>query len=253
MIPTAQLASARADVLGLALDYPAGAETPHAHAQFGQIMSIARGAVTVQTEQGCWVLPPQRALWIPAGVRHAFSHARPVSLRTVYVRRGSPGMPRWQRCTVIHVAALLRELVLALAEVPWDYAPDSRGDRIGRVLLDILTPLEQDALDLRTPTDPRAARAALIARGDSRHALPLGAIAHQAGASERTLNRLFLAETRMGFGAWRRRLRMTLALERLADGEAVAVVAAAIGYENPSSFIAAFKAVFGTTPAKYFS
>ena len=253
MIPTMQLASATADVLGLALEYPAGAETSHVHEQFGQIMYIVRGAATVQTEQGCWVLPPQRALWIPAGVRHAFSHARPVSLRTVYVRRGCAGMPDWRQCTVIHVAALLRELMLALMDMPWNYASDSHADRIGKVLLDSLAAAEQDALDLRTPNDPRAARAALIARGDPAHTLPLSEIAHRAGASERTLNRLFIAETSMGFGAWRRCLRLTHALESLAYGEPVATVAAAIGYENPSSFIAAFKSVFGTTPAKYFS
>lgn len=253
MIPTARLASAKADILGLALEYSAGGETSHVHEQFGQIMYVVRGAATIETDQGCWVLPPQRALWIPAGVRHSLSHARPISLRAVYVRRDRPGVPCWTHCQVIHVAALLRELILAMMVAPWDYLRDSHPDRIGKVLLDSLASAEQEALDLRSPTDPRAMRAALIARSDSGHALPLGEIAHRAGASERTLNRLFLAETGMGFGAWRRSLRLMHALESLAHGEPVASVATAIGYENSSSFIAAFKSVFGTTPAKYFS
>lgn len=208
--------------------------------------------MTVQTPAGRFVLPPQRALWIPANVAHAFSNARPVSLRTVYVRRNSASIPGWQDCKLLHVDALSRELILALASEPWNYMADSRGTRLAIVLLDYLTPLQAGAVQMRDPRDARAARAAAIVRDDAGHKLTLKEIAVKAGASERTLERLFVAETSMGFGAWRRCLRLNKALERLADGEPITAVAEDAGYLNPSSFIAAFKSAFGTTPARYF-
>ena len=45
---------------------------------------------------------------------------------------------------------------------------------------------------------------------------------------------------------------MITALEQLAHGDSVSNVAYAVGYETPSSFIAAFKASFGMTPTAYF-
>jgi AraC-like DNA-binding protein len=45
---------------------------------------------------------------------------------------------------------------------------------------------------------------------------------------------------------------MITALERLAHGESVSNVADAVGYETPSSFIAAFRDTFGRTSTAYF-
>ena len=175
-----------------------------------------------------------------------------MSLRTVYVRSNSENIPDWKDCKLLHVDALSRELILALAFEPWNYVANSRGTRLAIVLLDNLAPFHADSIHLRNPSDARATRAAAIARDDVGHRLTLREIALKAGASERTLDRLFVAETNMGFGAWRRCLRLSDALERLADGEPIAAVAETAGYVNPSSFIAAFKSAFGTTPARYF-
>ena len=252
MTETKRPEAASAAVIGLSHEYAPGTEVVHTHEAFGQIMYAVRGAMTVTSAHGCWVLPPQRALWIPPGVPHKIAHSRPVSLRTVYVRGGTEGMPDWLRCTVLHVSPLVRELILAVVCAPWDHAADSSAARLGRTLLDQLTLLEQEAFYLPEPRDSRAQKAASIARGDAAHLLSLKDIARRAGASERTLDRLFSAEAGVGFGAWRRSLRLLLALERLANGEPVGMVAAAIGYENPSSFVAVFKASFGATPARYF-
>lgn len=252
MIATRSPECASASVVGLAHEYAAGSEVVHAHEDFGQILYAVRGAMTVHAAHGCWVLPPQRALWIPAGVPHTFSHLRPISLRTVYVRRGTLGAPAWAHCTVMHVSALVRELILACVAQPWDHEVDSRAYRVGRVLLDQLSLLRQEAFFLPEPVDPRAVKAARVARSDPTGLLGSKDIAREAGASDRTLDRLFTAEVGMGFGAWRRNLRLITALERLASGQPVSVVASSIGYENASSFVAVFKSAFGVTPARYF-
>ena len=75
----------------------------------------------------------------------------------------------------------------------------------------------------------------------------------EAGASERTLARLFRSETGMTFAAWRQQLRLIRALELLAEGTAVTEVALAVGFDSPSSFIAMFRRSLGTTPSRYFA
>jgi AraC-like DNA-binding protein len=240
-------------VLGFTRDYPAGSEVIHAHEHHAQIMYAVRGSMTVATTDGIWVLPPQRALWIPPGVAHTFRHSRPISLRAVYIHRRTEGIPQWASCSVLNVSALVRELILACAELPSEYPQNGRETRLGIVLLDHLALLQQESFYLPEPTDPRAVKAAEVIKKNPTDTRTLKEIASLVGASPRTLERLFAAQTNMGFGAWRQRLRMMLALENLAAGETVSTTAALIGYENSSSFIAVFKSVFGCSPAKYFS
>lgn len=242
-----------APVLGLAREYSPGLREPHTHEHHAQIMYAVKGSMTVLTAEGIWVLPPQRALWIPAGVAHTFKHARTVSLRTVYVQATTPGIPDWAQCSVLNVCTLVRELILACAQLPGEYADNSRESRLGSVLLDHLVLLQRDAFYLPEPTDKRAVRAANLIKQNPNDTRPIKDIAFEVGASARTLERLFADQTRMGFGAWRLRLRMMVALEHLAAGESVSTTAAAIGYESSSSFIAVFRSVFGDSPAKYFA
>ena len=73
-----------------------------------------------------------------------------------------------------------------------------------------------------------------------------------AGASKRTIERIFKLETGLGFGKWRQQLRLGHALSLLAGGEAVTSVAFDVGYESVSAFISAFRMTFGQTPGQYF-
>jgi len=106
-------------------------------------------------------------------------------------------------------------------------------------------------LDLPQPAEPRLRRVtqALLANPGDRRSL--AAWARWAGASPRTLARLFLRETGLSFGAWRQRARLLQAVARLATGQAVTTVALDVGYDSPSAFIAAFRRQFGTTPRRY--
>jgi AraC-like DNA-binding protein len=77
-------------------------------------------------------------------------------------------------------------------------------------------------------------------------------LAKIAGASKRTLERLFKFETGLGFGKWRQQLRLGHAMRLLAAGEAVTSVALEVGYDSTSAFISAFRMTFGKTPGNYF-
>jgi len=96
----------------------------------------------------------------------------------------------------------------------------------------------------------RICDALLNTPGDARS---LDAWAAEAGASTRTLARLFIAETGMSFVHWRQLVRVQHALPLLASGRPVADVSLALGYETPGAFAAMFRRVTGSTPSAYFN
>ncbi|HVT67927.1 MAG TPA: AraC family transcriptional regulator [Trebonia sp.] len=87
--------------------------------------------------------------------------------------------------------------------------------------------------------------------GDPADDRTLAELGRAAGASERTLSRLFRRDTGMTFPQWRAQLRLQHAMLLLAAGSSVTAAAAASGYGNTSAFIAAFRDAFGVTPAAY--
>lgn len=244
--------SAQAPVVGVSNHWPSRSEkASHTHSRH-QLMYSQKGVIHVSTPSGSWILPPTKSIWISGGVPHALLVKRPVELVTLWVDRDAPGAPNWIGCKVVSVSPLIRELLRACSEQPWDYPPDSRSSRLARVLLEQLEVHEQAPLELPELSDPRAERVAAMLRADPADRRPLAELASAAGASHRTIERLFAAEARMSFGRWRVRHRMIAALEQLAHGDSVSNVAYAVGYETPSSFIAAFRVSFGTTPTAYF-
>ena len=119
-------------------------------------------------------------------------------------------------------------------------------------MLDQLRVLPSAALELPMPRDARALRLALRLREACGEAASLDRLAHAAGGSRRTLERLFRKETGMSLGRWRQQVRLLQAMRLLARGEPVTSTALEVGYESPSAFIAAFSNALGTTPGRYF-
>ncbi len=238
-------------VVTLANDYPAGHKiAPHRHAR-SQLVYASEGVMTVTAAAGSWVVPPQRAVWMPAGMEHAIRVNRRVSMRSLYiVPEAAPGLPL--ACRVVTVSPLLRALILRAMSIPQLYDENGPDGRIVRVILDELRSLPATPLHLPRPRDPRLTRVTeqlQAAPGDAR---PFGDWSRLAGASPRTLARLFVSETGLTFRAWRQRARLLHALVELADSAPVTRAAFESGYDSPSAFIAAFKREFGTTPARYF-
>ena len=238
-------------VVALASDYPAGAEVaPHRHDR-AQLVFASEGVMAVTTEAGTWVVPPQRALWVPAGTTHAIRMHGPVGMRTLYLRpEAVPELPRI--CRVVTVSPLMRALILRAVEMPPLYDESGAAGRLMAVILDELRTLPGAPLYLPLPRDPRLGRVTEALRADPGDRRPLIAWAREAGASARTLARLFRRETGMSFRAWRQQARFLQALVGLAEGRPVTTLALDLGYDSPSAFIAAFKRAFGVTPARYF-
>lgn len=235
------------DVVGMAKSFVTGDTTgAHAHER-DQLLYAVQGVTRVTTGAATWIVPPDRALYVPAGTVHAVVMKGRVEMRTLYIRPGSaPGLPR--EPAAMEVSALLRALVLALLDEPVLYDVAARAGLIARLILEEIARARMLALDIPMPDDARLKRLceSLIAnpgRGET-----LDRLAEGTGASARTLARLFQRETGLSFSQWRQRVRFTSAMEALVRGEPVGLVARASGYASASAFSAAFRKALGVTP-----
>ena len=222
---------------------------PHAHG-WSQLIYASKGVMGVHTETGSWVVPPHRAVWVPTGVNHKIEMSGEVSLRTLYFTPElSTSLPK--DCCVISVTPLLRELILHAVKIGMLNRNTPQHERLSCVILDQLQTLPIAALQIRMPRDRRAFLVAESLRKEP--GLALEQLARQAGATKRTIERLFLTETELTFGQWRQQLRLLHAQRLLASGEPVTNVALAVGYESASAFIAMFKRALGVTPSRYYT
>jgi AraC-like DNA-binding protein/quercetin dioxygenase-like cupin family protein len=233
------------------IDYPSGTSTGlHAHPR-AQLLYAIEGVMIVRSAGGAWVVPPNRAVWLVAGLDHEVRMSGAVKIRTVFVDpQAAPNLPRTS--CVIAVSPLLRELIVAAMRVPLDYEPDTRDDRLMRLLLDELR--EVDVLPLHLPL-PRDARLrsiceTLIAQPDDVSTAEHWA--RQLNVTTKTIHRLFSGETGMTFGQWRQQARLLFALERLAQGERIIDVALDSGYASQSAFTAMFRRHFGMPPSAFY-
>ncbi len=244
------LADPTRPVVGLSRDHPVRHHYPaHRHYR-AQLLFAARGVMTVEARDGRWVVPPLQAVWIPAGVEHEVRADGPLELRSLYVH--PTAARRLSRvCAVLEVTPLLRALVLKVVSLSAADQATPRARRLLAVLLDELAEIDPTPLHLPMPTDSRikAVSAALIL--DPSDSRGLDEMARSAGASARTLARLFLNETGMTFGQWRQRLRLLAAIARLGSGDPVSAIAYDMGYQSPSAFVAMFRRAMGEPPARY--
>lgn len=236
----------------LALDIPREfVDAPHVHRR-AQLLYASTGLMTVLTREGAFVVPPQRAVWLPAGTEHEVHYKAAVSLRTLYVDpQAHESLPA--RCRVIEVSDLLRALILAAATLPPEYDRNGREGHIMTLLLDEVAAMPTVPLHAPMPRDERFARACREMLKDPLRQQSLEDLARALGMSRRTATRLFRRETGMSFTAWRQHVRLLDALSRLAQGRPVTTVAFDVGYRSVSSFTAMFRRTFGVTPSHYYS
>jgi AraC-like DNA-binding protein len=216
-----------------------------------QLAYATLGVMTVRTSQGTWVVPAQRAVWIPARTPHSIVMSGHVSMRTLYLRaRMVRRLPR--TCCVVNVSTLLKELIIHACTYPNLSRKSKLHAHLIDVLLDQLETVRAIPLQLPNPFDARAVRVAQLLQRNPANKNSLDAACKQAGASKRTIERIFRDETRLSLGKWRQQLRLMRSLQLLAAGEKITHAALEAGYSTPSAFIAMFRKTLGTTPRRYF-
>lgn len=238
-------------VVFLTTRYPPGHRIPlHRHHR-AQLAYAAAGVMTMTTERGSWVVPPLRAVWVPAGSAHAVETRSGITMRSAYVDAARVADLPAAPC-VIAVTPLLRELIIAATEMSPLYDENGPEGRIVAVLLDQIRTIEVEPLHLPEPADARLRRVTEGLRRDPGDRRTVDAWARDCGTSGRTLTRLFRQQTGMSFGAWRTQLRLHEALQLLAEGQSVTAIALDLGYESVSTFISTFRRALGVTPGGYF-
>jgi AraC-like DNA-binding protein len=237
------------------LSTPYSAEGPHRiqghlHPR-AQILYPTSGVYRVVTALGNWVVPPNQAIWIPSHVFHEVYSNHTVESLLLFVDEAfSTALP--QKCVVINVSTLLRELFIRATDIGNEYATDGRDGHFVQFLLDELNAMEAAPLHLPMARDRRVRRIMDILLENPTDDRGLDRLARAAGASSRNFARLFRKETGMTFSEWRRQLRLMEAIDRLGDGRSVTEVALDLGYKSASAFIAMFRRSLGVTPGHYF-
>lgn len=238
-------------VAALADEYPANYIDPrHTHPR-AQLLYACAGVMLVDTDSASFVVPPERAVWVPAGMPHEVLCRSAVSVRTLYVdSRARPGLPA--HCKVFEVSTLLRELIIEATRIPVEYDEDGRDGRVMALLLDEITATPAQPLHIPMPQNAHLVMVCRAVLADPAQQDTLDQWAERARMGRRTFTRLFRRETGMTFAAWRQHVRLMEALSRLAVGQRITQVAFDIGYNSSSAFTAMFHRTFGMAPAQYF-
>jgi AraC-like DNA-binding protein len=236
-------------VCGLTDEYPAGFVDPvHAHDRI-QVLYACSGVMSVVTPATSFVVPPQRAVWLPAGMPHEVSCRGAVSLRTLYIDPGRYAQA--PDCRVMEVSDFLKALILKVVSFGHDYQMEGQAGRIVDVLLDEIATMPIAPYGATMPADDRllrVCRAILANPADNRDVDELACIA---GMARRTFTRAFKRETGMGLGVWRQQVKLMEALSLMAAGRPVTTIAFDVGYDSPSAFTAMFRRAYGVPPSMY--
>lgn len=217
----------------------------HWHDQH-HLVYASTGVLSVSTDDGIWVAPADRVVWVPATTVHAHRAYGTSTLLTVAVP-ASATLSTGARTTVLAVSPLMRELLRTAGAGGDADTPSDR--RLRAVLLDQLRDAAPDkALHLPTVTEPRLSAAAQMLDADP--AASLTQVAAQLAVAPRTLARLCRDHLGMTLPQWRTQLRLHRALQLLAGGDSVTAVAHRTGWASSSAFIDVFHRHMGYTPGR---
>ena len=234
----------------MARDLPPAYEIDwHSHPRY-QLIFATRGVMTIDTRDATWLVPPQRAVWMPPKTAHRVKTSGPVHMRTLYIEPAAVRrMPK--DCEVFAVTPLLRELILRATELPLEYEERGPAGRVMRLLLDELAALPR--LPYNLPMPKNAPLDAICARlmDAPNDPATLEDLAARHGTTARTLARHFRRQTGMSFAEWRRRARLLRALGWIAEGRPILAVALDLGYDSPSAFSAMFRRELGVPPSHF--
>jgi len=234
----------------VARTYPRGLYIePHEH-EWGQLLYATSGVMWVETPSEALVVPPQRAVWLPPGVPHGIRVVSDLQMRNIYLR---PTLAATLDASVqvIEVGGLLRELILGLVEQGDDGEPGYYEALVGLALLE-LQRAKRSLLKIPLPTQSDRRLLNLCQAVMAMPSLDIAFEQHaeNAGASVRTLARLFKEGLGMGFAEWRRQVQLATAVAELIQGVPVSAIARELGY-SPSSFSDMFRRSLGVAPSQF--
>jgi len=232
--------------------YPRGHRIePHWHTR-AQFAFALEGTMRVRTARHAWIVPPSRALWVPARTVHEIQMYGVVRMHSLYVdAANAAGMA--QDCQVLEVNPLLRELIVRAAGASAEGDDPAVQALVAELLLAEMRRLRPCALELPFPASRDLVRLceSLLSQLAEGQACVGGAQCQD--VSQRTLYRRFLHETGISFARWKKQALLLESIRRLVEGAGVTTVAVDLGYESPSSFSVMFRRALGVSPREFAS
>lgn len=221
----------------------------HSH-NCGQILGIGYGVMGVRTDKAYWLIGPGQALWLPPCLCHTARSHGGVCGWSLFIDRARstmlPAQPFLVRGTPLLIAQAER-----LSHCTSDKSWNNIHARLAESFWDEFLSLPRASVSLPLPTDGRLRRVVDALSENPADTREQADWANEASMSVRSFVRHFGVETGMPFTAWRQRLRILNAQERLARGETVTSVALEVGYESPGAFSAIFRKITGHSPSAY--
>jgi len=247
----AEYAATPRPVVAILNNFPVEHVLPPHHHERAQLVYGATGMMMVETRQGRWVVPPDRAVWIPSRMEHNLRMLTPVTTITIWVEpERKYRLP--QICQVVEISQLMRSLLMAATEVEPEYDRKGRDGALMSLLLHELIRLPTLPLSLNFPSHKRLAQRCREFLNNPGPHDTIEDWSDALGMSRRTFTRLFKNETGLSFAAWRQQACLFAALPRLAANEPITRIALDLGYESPAAFTTMFKRLQGVPPSRYF-
>lgn len=223
----------------------------HTHSR-GQFAYASTGALKMFTDQGNWVVPPQRALWVPACVSHEMHMRGDVTMINTYLNEAASiraGLP--EHCQVYNVSPLLRHLLEAALAIDPEQSPNIRSQSVQTLLVDEIGAMSELPLSAPLPSEPRLAQSCHRFLDAPTQNISISEMASWSNMSRRTFTRSFREATGMSFVFWRQQVCLLEATSRLSNGSSITEVAIDLGYSSPSAFTSVFRRNLGDSPGRY--
>ena len=234
---------------------------PHSHA-WAQVAFSTTGVLRMTAADHTYIVPPSRAVWIPPGIEHVVSVVEDAEMRTLYLHQAQgqvgpaglagAGSGDWQRCRVLEVSALMREVVQQLLPEP-EARPGARERCLTALLQDELCRARPVPLGVGLPADKRLRQLCDAVIDDPARHATLDGWAGEAGASVRTVARLFRQELGTTFAEWRQQVLLAKALSMAARKRPMSHIASELGYASASAFTAMVRRSVGMPPSRFFA
>lgn len=211
-----------------------------------------QGVMLIETAQGRWTVPPQRALWIPPHEPHAIEMLTDTHMRTVYFHpdfiASCDAFTQRNKVHVVVASAMIKELVLGLFGT--ERSDDMRA-LMAKLLLHALVETAYLPTYLPMPTDEkiRNTLSILMIKNDWRQSLD--EISARSHMSIRTFTRRFTSEVGMSFRDWRQHARLVKSLDLLALNQSTKSIAHSMGFASSAAYCAAFREIFNCTPSEF--
>jgi AraC-like DNA-binding protein/mannose-6-phosphate isomerase-like protein (cupin superfamily) len=222
------------------------------HHDLHQLEYALTGVAEVESATGRFLLPPQQAVWIPAGVEHVTTLR---SVRSVSVFF-APDMllGSGHRVRILAAAPVIREMIVHA--IRWPIARPSSSPEIDDYF-EVLAHLVAEWLDQETPlwlptTGDPLVSSAMAYTNENLSTVTEQSVCTEVGVSPRTLRRRFAQAVDLSWGQYLGQARVLRAMALLAESDdSVTEVSLGVGFDNLSSFTRAFRRYAGETPSVY--